>query len=489
MTEQEIENDILKARVKPFWLSVKTDEDENKQVTTSFLKLGFRNDNGYFVYKSEYLVQTKDVIRKSMVILKVNKRPDNKEKRSILIVIAILPQWTNKIHNMDCIEGMKQLDDDSIDLIVTSPPYNIGVHYNSYDDKKSDGEYEAFFVKTFLKCHRILKPGGLCCVIVGEQRRNLFLTKARNWLISIGFSYVKKINWTKTDHLQFCTPEYILIFAKDEFYYHYYSKVDAFYGNSQFADTWFIPYDKSIEKGVHPAMFPIAISQKLIEISTKKGDIVLDPFVGTGTTIVAAKQLGRQFIGFDIDMQYCEIVKKRLESTQTFTVPLRGESLLVKVKPVYEKSQLNSALKGFIAIYRLKLEKQKAKERQGRGHEPLPKKAERGKATVQAAKFVGISDRTLRKVLKIYYEIEVKKNENIKNMWDKALKDEISIESIYKEIQKSENKLKIKKNGDKKITLRQYIEALTKNQIIDNSNLTIPDLDVFRKRLFFYQTR
>lgn len=437
MKEDKKKENNLKANIPRCWMTVKINEDENKQVTTSLINLGLKSDNGSLVYKSENLVEIKNVVRKSWEILKVNKRPDNKEKRSILIIIAILPQWINKIHNMDCIEGMKQLDDDSIDIIVTSPPYNIGCAYNSYDDKKSDGEYEVFFIKCFLECFRVLKPGGLCCVVIGEQHKHLLLTKARNWLLSIGFYYVNIIVWTKG--ALYFRIEHIIVCSKANFFHNYYLINDRYFSRNQFASRWDIngdrKKDKTGKKKVHPASFPTKIPEIFIQINTKIGDVMLDPFMGIGSTAVAAKQLNRQFIGFEIDEKYCMIAADRLSATKPIKNEGKKEPSLVKVQPIEEKSMLNSALRAYIAMYHLESEKHNAKERQRNSPEPLPLGTERGRAIDVTAKKFGLSDRTFRRVLKI--QNYIKKNsddEYLIEMWNEALRNETPISAVLEDV-------------------------------------------------------
>lgn len=209
------------------------------------------------------------------------------------------------IKNEDCIEGMNTLDEKSIDLIVTSPPYNIGIEYNEYEDKKDWGEYESFIKKFIVSAHRILKDNAIFAVNVGNQRNSGLPHYFYFWLKESGFKIIKEIFWYKG--LYYIQGETIFVSSKTGEYNKQYEKNDGFYSNGQFATVWEMRYKSKQSKKIlnHNAFFVEQIPINFINISTNENDVVLDPFCGSGTTASACKKTGRNFIGFEIDKKYC----------------------------------------------------------------------------------------------------------------------------------------------------------------------------------------
>ena len=240
----------------------------------------------------------------------------------------------NKIYNEDCIEGMKKLENNSIDLIVTSPPYNIGIEYDNYDDSKMNwNEYLLWCEEWLRECYRILKDDGRICInhyicFKDLQNNSQFpLMDLRNIMNSIGFKSHKLITWVdatkstltawgswlsaSSPYIQ--TPcEGILIGYKKQW-----KKLNK--GNSTISKEDFIkgvggiwnfkPETKPLTK----ACFPKALPLQCIQLLTYENDIVLDPFAGSGTTGLACKEINRKYIGFEISKNYCKIANKRLK--------------------------------------------------------------------------------------------------------------------------------------------------------------------------------
>jgi len=217
-----------------------------------------------------------------------------------------------KINNQDCIEGMKELKEKSIDLVVTSPPYNIGIDYNEYKDQKEWNEYESFIKEIFMSIHRILKDNSIFAINVGNQRNSGLPHFIYFWLKECNFKIIKEIFWYKG--LYYIQGETIFVCSKTGKFNNYYTKNDGFFSNNQFSTVWEIRYNnnENRKKIGHDAFFVEKIPMTFILISTKEGDIVCDPFAGSGTTAVACKKTGRTFIGFEIDNSYIDISNKRL---------------------------------------------------------------------------------------------------------------------------------------------------------------------------------
>ncbi|MFO0874250.1 MAG: site-specific DNA-methyltransferase [Phycisphaerales bacterium] len=250
------------------------------------------------------------------------------------------------VHCMDCVEGMSRLPDASIDLVVTSPPYDgVRAYDGSPFDLRATGE-EVF---------RVLKPGAIAAMVIQDQTRQFgkTLTSFRtivDWCDRIGFKLFECVIyrkhgtegawWTRrfrVDH------EYIPLFLKGErpAYFDkeplkkpskHGGKVMSGSGNRRTDGTttetvrrainltkcrgtvwdYLMAGDKDALKRRHPAVFPDAIPTDLVRCLCPPGGIVLDPFMGSGTTAVAARRLGRRFIGFEINRDYCGIAAQRL---------------------------------------------------------------------------------------------------------------------------------------------------------------------------------
>ncbi len=238
----------------------------------------------------------------------------------------------NKIYNMDCIDGLKLIDDNSVDLIVTSPPYNIGIDYDTWKDNMPWKEYLSWCEKWLKECYRILKPDGRICInhYINFQDRwekvsrfPLFDIKAVEE--RIGFTVHKLCLWEDSTRKKFTawgsylsasspyinTPyEGILISYKNQW-----SKIDK--GESTVSKELFMEGVSGIWKlgttpGLTKANFPESLPNMCIELLTYKGDLVVDPFMGSGTTAKAAIGSGRNYIGFEISPNYTEVANHRI---------------------------------------------------------------------------------------------------------------------------------------------------------------------------------
>ena len=213
----------------------------------------------------------------------------------------------------DCIKEMRKLPENSVDLIVTDPPYNIGINYGKNKDKLSQDDYIKWCIKWIKQCERVLKRNGSLYIInkqesnarvmceINRQTKLIF----KRWLIwfcptNIGCS---PKNWTPATRA-------ILFYVKGNRY-----KFNLKEGEV-IDDVINFNLVKNTSKEKVPG-FPNQIPEKLIkllvELSSNKGDIVLDPFFGIGTTGVVCKRLNRNFIGIEINPKYVKIAKKRLE--------------------------------------------------------------------------------------------------------------------------------------------------------------------------------
>lgn len=242
----------------------------------------------------------------------------------------------NNIYNIDCIDGMRLMDENSIDFIVTSPPYNVGKDYGEeYNDEVNLSVYLDFLRETFRQCYRILKNGGRIAINVANTGRKPYIPLSSYiniMMIELGFKCRGEIIWNKGASVgascawgSWRSPsnpalrdvhEYILIYSKGD-YKHKGNKDDATISAEDFTEftksIWNINA-ASAKKIGHPAPFPLTLPERLINLYTFKGDTVLDPFMGSGTTAVACVQAERNYIGFEINKEFCDKAEERIKN-------------------------------------------------------------------------------------------------------------------------------------------------------------------------------
>ena len=228
-------------------------------------------------------------------------------------------------------ENMKEIPDNSVHLMITSPPYNVG---KEYDQDLSLDEYLVILKNVFKEVKRVLVTGGRVCINIANLGRKPYIPLHAH-IISImaelGFLMRGEIIWDKSSSAGTSTAwgswqsaknptlrdlhEYILIFSKDNYSREKSNKKDTITRDE------FIKLTKSVwnfkaasaRKIGHPAPFPEELPRRLIELYSFEGDIILDPFIGSGQTAIAAIKTKRNYVGYDIDKNYCELAEKRIK--------------------------------------------------------------------------------------------------------------------------------------------------------------------------------
>jgi site-specific DNA-methyltransferase (adenine-specific) len=238
------------------------------------------------------------------------------------------------------------LPDNCVQLVVTSPPYNAS---KDYDEDLSLSDYLGLLHDVFAECYRVLSPGGRMVVNVANLGRKPYipLTSHINLIMhDIGFLHRGEIIWDKSasagsscawgSFQSASNPclrdihEYLLVFSKGD-YKLARSKTERAEGRiDTIVKDEFIQHTKSIwsfptesaRRVNHPAPFPVELPRRCIEMYTYAGDVVLDPFLGSGTTAVAAKMCGRRYVGLDLSEEYCAIAEERLAQTDAWVAPV-----------------------------------------------------------------------------------------------------------------------------------------------------------------------
>jgi len=236
----------------------------------------------------------------------------------------------NKIFNKSS-ENMEELENNCVSLTVTSPPYNIG---KDSDLDLTDEEYWNLMEKVFKETYRVTESGGRIVVNVANLGRKPYIPFSKYFtelLINIGFIMRGEIIWQKSkgananfawgSWLSASNPvirdihEYCLVFSKDSLKKS--TKGESSLEKEEFMEStlsiWNINPARAKKIG-HPAPFPIELPQKFINLYTFKDDLILDPFLGSGTTAIAAKNLERNFVGYEIEKEYIEIANNRLKT-------------------------------------------------------------------------------------------------------------------------------------------------------------------------------
>lgn len=220
----------------------------------------------------------------------------------------------DSILNMDCIDGLRQIPDGSVDLIVMDPPYSFERTEGAGRYGKSRGYYKEISTLSSGISNEFLDA-----LLDKQKAVNIYIWCNKAQLRQY-FDYFEDrgcftdlLTWHKTNPIPTCCNKYLsdteyLFFAKD--------KGVRLFGSYETKRKWYVSELNVVDKKKygHPTVKPLNIIKNLIVNSSEGGGAVLDPFMGSGTTAVACKLTGRHYIGFEIDPKYCEIANKRVNS-------------------------------------------------------------------------------------------------------------------------------------------------------------------------------
>lgn len=277
-------------------------------------------------------------------------------------------EFVKQLTRGDALHFLSELPDESVDLVVSSPPYFMG---KEYDTSCSIDDFVLIHEQLSRQLVRIVKPGGSICWQVGSHVRNNIVIPLDAVVYSV-FSESNEIQlrnriiWT-FGHGAHCSRRFsgrhetVLWFTKGD---NYYFELDAvrvpqkYPGKKHYkgpnrglpsgnplgknpGDVWEIPNVKAghVEKTGHPCQFPVALVQRLVKALTPTNGLVIDPYVGSGSSAIAALMEGRNFMGCDLEVRYLKIARDRIRKLQNGTLKCRAD------EPIYIPSQGDSVTK------------------------------------------------------------------------------------------------------------------------------------------------
>jgi len=337
------------------------------------------------ISRTETGYQIVPVISEQEPIISEMKRKEETKSTSLdlgIVSTEILSKLVNQIIEGDALQIMKGIPDNSIDMTFADPPFNLNKSYEYYEDDKEVNEYLAWCKEWLRQMVRITKPTG-----------SIFVHNIPKWLTYFAFSlneiaYFK--HWIAWDAMgaplgKTLLPNHygILWYVKsrdfkfydiraphercrecDSLLADYGGKKDLIHPFGTLAsDVWTdihrIRHNKRRDE--HPCQLPVHLLERLVLMTTDENDLVLDPFVGTGTTAVAAKKLGRRYIGIDIDSKYVEISRANLEkATPTLLNGCYLSIFLGKIVTIRDKDY--EKVENLLQAKTLQINKEKAKQ-------------------------------------------------------------------------------------------------------------------------------
>ncbi len=253
------------------------------------------------------------------------------EEKTEHVEVSVPSQFLDKIFCKTS-ENMAELPDNSIHLMVTSPPYNVG---KEYDENLTLQEYRRFLQRVWKEVYRVLVPGGRACINIANLGRKPYIPLHAfivEDMLELGFLMRGEIIWNKAassspstawgSWLSAANPtlrdvhEYILVFSKGMF-----SRKSAPRRRSTISKEEFLEFTKSMwtfqaepaKKIGHPAPFPVELPYRLIQLYMFEGEVILDPFIGSGQVAIAATKTNRHYVGYDISEEYTKLAERRVE--------------------------------------------------------------------------------------------------------------------------------------------------------------------------------
>lgn len=264
------------------------------------------------------------------------------------------------LHNQDCISGLREIEAGTVDLVFADPPFNIGYKYDKYDDRRDAEEYLAWSREWTAEVVRVLKPTGTFWLAIGDdyaaelkvmlqREHGLFCRSWVVWYYTFGVNCTQKFSRSHTHLFHMVKDQSSFTFNTDSIRVP--SARQLVYGDRRAnprgrlpddtwilrpqdlpngfkpdEDTWYFPRvcgTFSERAGWHGCQMPEQLLGRIIRSCSNEGELVLDPFAGSGTTLAVAKKLRRHYMGFEISEQYAKQIKERLRNAKS-GAPLEG---------------------------------------------------------------------------------------------------------------------------------------------------------------------
>jgi DNA modification methylase len=258
----------------------------------------------------------------------------------------------NEVIQGDCLTRLAELPAATADLAFADPPFNIGYEYDHYDDRRAKADYLSWTDKWLAAVRRVLKPTGSFYVAIGDEyvaevkvRLDGLGLTMRNWIVwhyTFGVNCTKKFNRSHAHLLYYVVDPKRFTFNADAIRVPSARQTtyadrranplgklpdDTWVLRPQEDDRFFRPDDDTWyvarvcgtfrERGEHPCQMPLALLERIVRVASNPGDLVLDPFAGSGTTLAAAKKLGRDYLGIELSANYAKRIRERLKGVVT----------------------------------------------------------------------------------------------------------------------------------------------------------------------------
>jgi site-specific DNA-methyltransferase (adenine-specific) len=293
-------------------------------------------------------------------------------------VKTLLQEWAGKIHNRDCVAGMREVPDGSIDLVFADPPFNIGYEYDEYDDRMDSERYLSWSRDWMEQVHRILNAKGAFWLAIGDEYAAELKIAAqglgfhcRSWVIwyyTFGVNCRKKFTRSHAHLFHFVKDPRVFTFNFSEVAVP--SARQLVYGDSRAnprgrvpddtwilrpqdlpegfqdsEDTWYFPRVAGTFKeraGFHGCQMPEQLLGRIIRCCSNEQEWVVDPFSGSASTLVVAKKLNRNFFGFEMSADYSQRGSQRLAETSVGQPLVGAENPLASVPKTAEGISLTA---------------------------------------------------------------------------------------------------------------------------------------------------
>ena len=263
-----------------------------------------------------------------------------------------IDDWFGKIHNVDCVAGMNDLPAGQVDLIFADPPFNIGYEYDEYDDRLQSEKYLAWSNTWMASVHRVLKPNGTFWLAIGDEYAAELKIAAQNtgfhcrswviWYYTFGVNCTRKFTRSHVHLFHFVKDKKNFVFNHNSPDLRVPSARQLVYNDTRANpngrmpdDTWILrPQDLTDgfnpdedvwhfprvagtfkeRAGFHGCQMPEQLLARILRACTNEGDLIVDPFSGSATTLAVAKKLNRKFFGFELSKEYVRLGTKRLDA-------------------------------------------------------------------------------------------------------------------------------------------------------------------------------